>query len=167
MTDAVRALAGSGSASGALLRGAVHPARYLQHQDRYEAVTPSKWGTVGSPRFPCVHRPQPTRGRRARSAVGSARLSPLGRGGQSHGTAPAALTPVLGCICPLDAHVPNLQPANRAWGVSDLADVVAINRELNERTSDQADIIRFHADPPIVFKGVSDHSDLVVGPGTA
>jgi hypothetical protein len=27
-------------------------------------------------------------------------------------------------------------------------------------------VIRFHADPPIVFRGVTDHADLAVGPGT-
>ncbi|MCC6224712.1 MAG: phage portal protein [Thermoleophilia bacterium] len=63
-------------------------------------------------------------------------------------------------------HVPNLQPANAFWGISDLVDVIPINRELDERISDQADIIRYHADPPIVFRGVTDHSDLAVGPGT-
>jgi hypothetical protein len=63
-------------------------------------------------------------------------------------------------------HVPNLQPPNQFWGVSDLVDVIPINRELNERISDQADIIRYHADPPIIFRGVTEHSDLAVGPGT-
>jgi hypothetical protein len=32
--------------------------------------------------------------------------------------------------------------------------------------SDQADLIRYHADPPVVFRGVEEHSDLPVGPGT-
>jgi hypothetical protein len=63
-------------------------------------------------------------------------------------------------------HVPNLQPANQFWGVSDLVDLIGINRELDERVSDQADIIRYHADPPIIFRGVTEHSDLAVGPGT-
>ena len=62
----------------------------------------------------------------------------------------------------MGTHVPNLQPANRAWGVSDLVDVVAINAELNARVSDQAETIRYHADPPVVFKGVTDHSDLTI-----
>jgi hypothetical protein len=61
-------------------------------------------------------------------------------------------------------HVPNLQPPNQFWGVSDLQDVIAINRELDERLSDQADVIRYHADPPTVFKGVTDHSDLAECP---
>ncbi|MGE3273371.1 MAG: phage portal protein, partial [Chloroflexota bacterium] len=63
-------------------------------------------------------------------------------------------------------HVPNLPLANDSWGQSDLVDVIPINREINERVSDQADVIRFHADPPIVFRGVTDHADLAVGPGT-
>jgi len=63
-------------------------------------------------------------------------------------------------------HVPNLPPANEPWGTSDLVDVVPINREIDERVSDQADIIRFHADPPVIFTGVADHADLAVGPGT-
>lgn len=63
-------------------------------------------------------------------------------------------------------HVPNMQPPNQSWGTSDLVDVIPINRELDERVSDQADVIRYHADPPIVFKGVAEHTDLAVGPGT-
>jgi hypothetical protein len=63
-------------------------------------------------------------------------------------------------------HVANLQPPNSPWGVSDLVDLIPLNRELNERMSDQADVIRYHADPPVVFRGVEEHSDLPVGPGT-
>jgi hypothetical protein len=63
-------------------------------------------------------------------------------------------------------HVPNLPLANDPWGQSDLVDVIPINREIDERVSDQADVIRFHADPPIVFRGVTEHADLAVGPGT-
>ena len=59
-------------------------------------------------------------------------------------------------------HVPNLPAANENWGVSDLRDVIGINRALNERLSDEADTIRYHADPPVIFKGVSEHTDLAV-----
>jgi hypothetical protein len=62
--------------------------------------------------------------------------------------------------------VPNLQPPNQPWGVSDLVDLIPLNRELDERMGDQADVIRYHADPPVVFRGVEEHSDLPVGPGT-
>ncbi len=63
-------------------------------------------------------------------------------------------------------HIPNARPANEFWGISDLKDVMPLNRELNERMSDVADVIRFHSDPPVVFKGVREHSSLAVGPGT-
>ncbi|HEX2922398.1 MAG TPA: phage portal protein [Chloroflexota bacterium] len=63
-------------------------------------------------------------------------------------------------------HIPNSRPANEFWGVSDLKDLIPLNQELNERFSDFADVIHFHSDPPIVFKGVSEHSSLAVGPGT-
>jgi hypothetical protein len=63
-------------------------------------------------------------------------------------------------------HVPNLPPPNSFWGRSDLADVIPLNRELNERLSDQADAIRFHADPPVVFMGVEGHDAVRIGPGT-
>ena len=59
-------------------------------------------------------------------------------------------------------HLANLQPPNEHWGVSDLRDVLGLNRALNERLSDQADLIRYHADPPVVFTGVSEHTDLAV-----
>jgi hypothetical protein len=32
--------------------------------------------------------------------------------------------------------------------------------------SDQADVIRYHADPPVIFRGITEHTDLAVGPGT-
>ena len=63
-------------------------------------------------------------------------------------------------------HVANLPAPNSFWGRSDLADVIPLNRELNERLSDQADAIRFHADPPVVFTGVESHDAVRVGPGT-
>jgi hypothetical protein len=63
-------------------------------------------------------------------------------------------------------HVPNLPAPNEFWGRSDLVDVIPLNRELNERMSDQADVIRYHADPPVVFRGVEDHDAITVGPGS-
>jgi len=63
-------------------------------------------------------------------------------------------------------HVPNLAPPGSPWGLSDLEDVIPLNRELDDRLSDQADVIRYHADPPVVFKNVRQHTDLAVGPGT-
>jgi hypothetical protein len=65
-----------------------------------------------------------------------------------------------GCIWPLRAHVPNLQPATQFWGASDLVDVIPLNRELDEPVSDQVDTIRYHADPPVarVRPHVSDRA---------
>lgn len=63
-------------------------------------------------------------------------------------------------------HVPNLPGPNEFWGRSELVDVVPLQHELNERVRDRGDTIRYHADPPVVFKGVTDHTDLAVGPGT-
>lgn len=63
-------------------------------------------------------------------------------------------------------HVPNLAPPGSTFGLSELEDVIPLNRELEERLSDQADTIRYHADPPVIFKGVREHTDLAVGPGT-
>jgi hypothetical protein len=63
-------------------------------------------------------------------------------------------------------HVPNLPSPPGPWGRSDLADVVPLNRELNERLSDQADVIRYHAHPPVVFRGVEAHEGPAVGPGS-
>lgn len=63
-------------------------------------------------------------------------------------------------------HVPNLAPPGSPWGLSELEDLIPLNRELEDRLSDQSDTIRYHADPPVIFKGVREHSDLAVGPGT-
>ena len=63
-------------------------------------------------------------------------------------------------------HVPNLPSPGSPWGRSDLADVVPLNRELNERLSGQADVIRYHAHPPVVFRGVEAHEGPAVGPGS-
>jgi hypothetical protein len=63
-------------------------------------------------------------------------------------------------------HIPNLPGPSESWGQSDLKDLVGLNRAYNERLSDQADTIRYHADPPVIFKGVAEHTDLAVGPGT-
>jgi hypothetical protein len=63
-------------------------------------------------------------------------------------------------------HLPNLAPPNRNWGTSDLTDLMGINIEYELRLNDQSDVIRYHADPPVIFKGVREHSDLAVGPAT-
>jgi hypothetical protein len=44
---------------------------------------------------------------------------------------------------------------------------VPLNRALNERLSDRADLIRYHAGPPVVFKGVAEHTELAPRMATA
>jgi hypothetical protein len=40
-------------------------------------------------------------------------------------------------------------------------------RALNEPTSDQADPIRYHADPPVIFEGISQRTEPALRPGTS
>lgn len=62
--------------------------------------------------------------------------------------------------------VRNMTPPNSPFGQSDLVDVIPINRELDLRMSDFSDTVRFHADPPVIFKGVDRRDQTtVVGPG--
>jgi SPP1 family phage portal protein len=63
-------------------------------------------------------------------------------------------------------HIPNLQPANQWFGISDLEDLIPLNREYGLRLSDQSDTIHYHADPPVVFTGVEEHSNIPVAPGS-
>jgi hypothetical protein len=56
--------------------------------------------------------------------------------------------------------IPKVQAPNRFWGQSDLQDVIPIDCELDDRLSDEADVVRHGADPPAVFKGATDHSHL-------
>ena len=55
---------------------------------------------------------------------------------------------------PLGTHVPNLPPPSENWGVSDLRDVMGLNRALNERMSDRADTIRYHAESSVILDEV-------------
>lgn len=44
-------------------------------------------------------------------------------------------------------HWQNLPLPSDYWGVSDLADVIPLNRELNKKSTDISDIIEYHAEP--------------------
>ena len=66
-----------------------------------------------------------------------------------HNRAPErSAAPAPECICPAYVQVPNLPPTDEALDVFGSRDVVGLNRAPNERLSDQADLIRYHADPP-------------------
>lgn len=50
-------------------------------------------------------------------------------------------------------HIKNLPKANSYWGVSDLQDVIPLNKVLNEKLTDVSDIIDYHAAPVTLIFG--------------
>ena len=57
---------------------------------------------------------------------------------------------------------PDLRPPNESWGVGDIRELVNVNPVLSQWLSGPADPIHYHTDPPVVFKGASEHLDLAV-----
>lgn len=51
------------------------------------------------------------------------------------------------------AYCPNLMVSGSPWGLSDLHDVIAINREYNEKSTQISDIVSYHASPVTVITG--------------
>ena len=49
-------------------------------------------------------------------------------------------------------HIQNV-PTSGNYGISDLKDIVALNRELNEKTTEACDIINYHAAPTTIIYG--------------
>ena len=49
--------------------------------------------------------------------------------------------------------IPNIPIEGSPWGLSDINDVVPLNREYNEKASDLSDIINYHAAPVTVITG--------------
>lgn len=52
-------------------------------------------------------------------------------------------------------HVPNFLLAGEFYGISDLADVVELQRLFNEKTTDVSDVIAYHGSPVTIVKGQS------------
>jgi hypothetical protein len=50
-------------------------------------------------------------------------------------------------------HIPNLPIASSPWGMSDIQDIISLNRQYNETASALADIINYHAAPTTVIVG--------------
>jgi hypothetical protein len=50
-------------------------------------------------------------------------------------------------------HISNLPVAGSPWGMSDIQDIVMLNREYNEKANDISDIINYHAAPVTVITG--------------
>ncbi len=59
-------------------------------------------------------------------------------------------------------HVPNYPLSGEFYGISDLVDVVDLNRELNEKATDISDVINYHGSPTTVLIGAKV-SDLQKG----
>jgi hypothetical protein len=50
-------------------------------------------------------------------------------------------------------HIKNLLVGTEYWGMSDIGDIIDINREFNEKITDMSDIINYHAAPVTVIYG--------------
>lgn len=61
------------------------------------------------------------------------------------------------------AYCPNVAVASSPWGLSDIQDLVGLNREYNEKASDISEIINYHAAPVTVITGAKA-SNLEKGP---
>jgi hypothetical protein len=60
-------------------------------------------------------------------------------------------------------HIPNIPVSGSPWGLPDAHDIIAINRQYNEISTDIADIINYHAAPVTVIVGAKA-SQLEKGP---
>jgi hypothetical protein len=50
-------------------------------------------------------------------------------------------------------HMPNLSLSSSPWGLSDIGDIIGLNREYNEKATDVSDIINYYAAPVTVITG--------------
>lgn len=60
-------------------------------------------------------------------------------------------------------HIPNLPVSGSPWGLSDIQDILMLNRQYNEVSTDIADIINYHAAPVTIITGAKA-SNLEKGP---
>lgn len=60
-------------------------------------------------------------------------------------------------------HIPNIPVASSPWGLSDIQDIITLNREYNEKATDASDIINYHSAPVTVITGAKA-SQLEKGP---
>lgn len=60
-------------------------------------------------------------------------------------------------------HITNIPVASSPWGLSDIQDIINLNREYNEKATDVSDIINYHAAPVTVITGAKA-SQLEKGP---
>ena len=60
-------------------------------------------------------------------------------------------------------HCTNIPVASSPWGISDIQDIVGLNREYNEKATEVSDIINYHAAPVTIITGAKA-SQLERGP---
>lgn len=60
-------------------------------------------------------------------------------------------------------HIANVPVSGSPWGLSDIQDILTLNREYNEKATDVSDIINYHAAPVTVITGAKA-SQLEKGP---
>jgi hypothetical protein len=60
-------------------------------------------------------------------------------------------------------HIANTQVSGSPWGLSDIADIISLNREYNEKATDISDIINYGAAPVTIITGAKA-SNLERGP---
>jgi hypothetical protein len=60
-------------------------------------------------------------------------------------------------------HIPNVTVSSSPWGLSDVGDILSLNREYNEKATDISDIINYHAAPVTIITGAKA-SNLEKGP---
>ncbi|MBD0734052.1 hypothetical protein BGM09_01075 [Streptomyces sp. CBMA29] len=60
-------------------------------------------------------------------------------------------------------HIPNVSVSGSPWGLSDITDLIPLNREFNEQATNISDIISYHAAPVTIITGAKA-SNLEKGP---
>jgi hypothetical protein len=50
-------------------------------------------------------------------------------------------------------HIPNVRISGSPWGLSDIADIIGLNREYNEKALEISDIINYHSAPVTIMTG--------------
>lgn len=60
-------------------------------------------------------------------------------------------------------HIPNMPVEGSPWGLSDIQDIITLNREYNEKATEVSEIINYHAAPVTVITGAKA-SNLEKGP---
>lgn len=50
-------------------------------------------------------------------------------------------------------HIPNIPVPGSPWGLSDITNIIALNREYNEQATNIADIVNYHAAPVTIITG--------------